>query len=114
MIDIIICRRKIPSKRTPTLYTLKSQINSKWKSKNKINKTNQKLKLTENKIENKKKWEIQTSQFPSNGAKNVMGKTLPCKFYYSQAHESLCKEWLVHLWGWSHKELDRDLNFSKE
>ena len=37
----------------------------------------------------------------------MIWKILQCKFYYSQAHESLYRKWLVHPWGWSHKELDQ-------
>ena len=32
-------------------------------------------------------------QFLDNEAKNLMYKTLSCKFYYSQAHESLYRKW---------------------
>ena len=37
----------------------------------------------------------------------LMSKILLCKFYCSQAHESLCRKWLVHPRGRSHKELDQ-------
>ena len=53
-------------------------------------------------------------QFPGNSAKNLMFINLLFKFLYSQAHESLCKKWFIHLQGRSHKELDRQLNFLKE
>ena len=45
-------------------------------------------------------------QFLSNDTKNLMCKILPCKFYYSLAHESFYRKWLVHPRGRSHKELD--------
>ena len=37
------------------------------------------------------------SQFPSNDAKNLMCKILSCKFYYSQAHKSLWRPWLINI-----------------
>ena len=46
--------------------------------------------------------------------REVMCKILPRKFYYSQAHESLFREWLVHPQGRYFKKLDRYLNFSQE
>ena len=49
-----------------------------------------------------------------NGSHSIMCKTLSCKFYYSQVHESLCRERLVQPWGQSLKELDQYLNFSQE
>ena len=36
-----------------------------------------------------------------------MCKTLPCKFYYLQAHKSLYRKWLVHPRGRSYKKLDQ-------
>ena len=44
-------------------------------------------------------------QSPDNGAKNLMCKILTCKFYYSQAHESLWRERSVYPQGRSFKEL---------
>ena len=44
-------------------------------------------------------------QFSNNGAKNLMCKILSCKFYYSQAHESLYRKQSVHPRGRFLKEL---------